>query len=121
MTTAAELVAAGFSPGQAVAVGGQFADVTAAGSSISDATALKASNANVTVTAGQGVILPNSSIGDEFEVYNTSSSVQLLVYPPTTSATINQLSAGVAGVVPPLTASKFKKRTATAWTASVSA
>lgn len=121
MTTAAELVAGGFSSGQAKAVGGQFADVVAAGTTISDATALTASNSNVTtVTAGQGVKLANTEIGDEYEVYN-AASVQLLIYPPTASATINQLSGGVAAVLAPKTAAKFKKRTATAWTGSVSA
>lgn len=122
MTTAAELVAAGFSAGQAKAVGGQFAaSVSAAGSTLSDATALVASNSNVTsVSAGQGVRLANSEIGDEYDVYNASASVDLLVYPPTSSATLNQLGAGVAGVLPPLTAASFKKRTATAWTASLS-
>lgn len=121
MTTAAELVAAGFSAGQAKAVGGQFASaVSAAGSTLADATALVASNSNVTsVSAGQGVRLANTEIGDEYDVYNASASVQLLVYPPTSSGTINQLGAGVAGVVPPLTAASFKKRTSTAWTASV--
>lgn len=122
MTTAAELVAGGFSAGQARAVGGQFANaVSAAGSSISDATALVASNSNVTtVTAGQGVKLPDTEIGDEYDVYNASSSVELRVYPPTSSGAINQLGAGVAGIIPPLTAASFKKRTATAWTASLS-
>lgn len=123
MTTATELVAAGFSAGQAKAIGGQRADVSAAGSSISDATVLKSqsSNVNVTsVTSGQGVRLADSDFGDEYDIYNASSSVQLLVYPPTSSGTINQLGAGVAGVVPPLTAATFKKRTATAWTASIS-
>lgn len=123
MTTAAELVAAGFSAGQAKAIGGQFASsVSAAGSTLSDATALVASNSNVTtLSAGQGVRLADSEIGDRYEVYNASSSVQLLVYPPTSSGTINQLGAGVAGIIPPLTAAMFKKRTATAWTANLSA
>ena len=112
MTTAAELVAGGFSSGQAKAVGGQFADVTAAGSTISDATALVASNSNVTtVSTGQGVKLANSEIGDEYEIYNASTT-PLIIYPPTSSGTINQLSAGVGMILQQSTAVKLKKRTA---------
>ena len=123
MTTATELMAGGFSAGQAKAIPGQTVDVSAAGSTIADATVLtsRASNVNVTsLSAGQGVLLPNSDFGDEYDIYNASASVQLLVYPPTSSATLNQLGAGVAGIIPPLTAASFKKRTATAWTATLS-
>lgn len=121
MTIATELVSAGFSAGQAKAVGGLFATVAAAGSTITDATALVASNSNVTVASdGQGVKLANTEIGDEYDVYNASGSIQLLVYPPTSSGTINQGTAGLAVVIPPYTAASFKKRTATAWTATLS-
>ena len=59
MTLATEVMGAGFSAGQAVALGGTTATVAAAGSTQGGATAIKASNVIVTGADGTvGVILP---------------------------------------------------------------
>lgn len=123
MATARDIMKGGFSAGQAKAIGGQVnSGVSAAGTTISDATALVSSvNVVTTVAASSGVLLPNVEIGDEVEVFNNTSTNAVTVYPPTTSATINQLSAGVGAQLSPYTSCKFKKFTATAWTGYLSA
>lgn len=119
MTTATELVSTGFSAGSGRGINGQVnATVSAAGTTIADATALKSTashNIVTTVAAGSGVLLPNSDIGDEYLVYNATGTNALSIYPPTSSATINQLGAGVAMLLSPYTAVKLKKTSATAW------
>ena len=81
-----------------------------------DATAIKAShNIVTTVGASSGVLLPNGEIGDDILVYNATGTNALTVYPPTSSATINQLSAWVGMHLSPYTAVRLKKTTATTW------
>lgn len=121
MSLASEMMTGGISAGGARAINGQVASsVSAAGSSISDATELKAGhNIVTTVASGTGVLLPNSEIGDEVLVYNAGANV-LTVYPPSGS-TINQLSASVGAQLATNTACKYKKTTATAFHAWMSA
>ena len=97
MPLAKDLVAVGFSPGQAAGAGGQIApSVSAAGTTISDATDLTASvNYVSTVAASTGVQLYFGGVGDSMVVYNGGANT-LKVYPPSTSHSINQLSAGTA-------------------------
>ena len=123
MATASEMMTGGISAGGARAINGFVnSAVSAAGTTISDATALKAShNIVTTVAASSGVLLPNSEVGDEYLVYNATGTNALSVYPPTSSATINQLSAGVAMLLSPYTACNFKKTTSTTWHAWLSA
>ena len=122
MTTAVEMMGGGLSAGASRAINGAVnSSVSAAGSTIADATAIKASHSIVTtVGSGSGVILPNTEIGDEYLIYNGTGTNALTVYPPTSSATINQLSAGVGAQLVPYTACKYKKTTATAWHAWLS-
>lgn len=124
MALALEMMRGGISAGGAKAIngaGGIQASVSAAGTTISDATPLVSSTNLVgTVAAGSGVGLPNSEIGDEVIVYNNQVTENLLVYPPS-SATINQLSASTGMLLPPYTACKFKKLSATVWVAWKSA
>lgn len=119
MSTATEMTLGGLSAGTARAVNGQFnTAVSAAGTTISDATALTSSQSTALVTtvgSGAGVKLPNSDFGDEYLVYNATGTNDCYVYPPTSTGTINQLSAGTPVLLPPYTACKFKKLTATAW------
>ena len=117
MATVTEMMGGGLSSGQARAInGGVSSAISAAGTTLAGATALVAShNIVTTVAASSGVVLPNSEIGDEFLVYNGTGTNALTVYPPTSSATINQLSAGVGMLLSPYTAVKFKKTTSTTW------
>ena len=122
MTTAVELMKGGLSAGAAKAVGGEFATaVSAAGTTLSDATALVASNSNVTtVGAASGVRLPNTEIGDEYFIYN-GTTTELTVYPPTSSGSINQIPAGTGMKLAGYTAVRLKKFTATVWQGWLSA
>ena len=122
MSTAAEMMTGGLSAGQAKAINGQFnLSVSAAGTTLSGATALVAShNAVTTVAASSGVRLADTEIGDEYLVYN-GTTTQLTVYPPTSSGTINQLTAGTGMLLAPYTAVLLKKTTATAWSGWMSA
>lgn len=125
MSTAVEMMGGGLSAGAARGVNGQFnTAVSAAGSSISDATALTVQQSTAIVTtvgSGSGVKLPNSDFGDEYLIYNGQGSNALNIYPPTSSGTINQLSAGTAMQLAPYTAVKLKKITATTWVGWLSA
>lgn len=123
MALASEMMGGGLSAGTAKAINGQVASgVSAAGTTIADATALKAGhNVVTTVGAGSGVILPNSEIADELFVYNSTGTNALTIYPPTSSSTINQLTAGTGVLLSPYTGVLFKKATSTSWTAWLSA
>lgn len=117
MALASEMMTGGISAGAARAINGLVnSAVSAAGTTITDATSLKAShNIVTTVAASSGVVLQNTEIGDEVLVYNATGTNALTVYPPTSSATINQLSAGIGMLLSPYTAVRFKKTTATTW------
>lgn len=87
MTFAKNLMGAGFSAGQAAAVGGNInLSLAAAGSAQSDATLIKASLCVATGADGtKGVILPLVQPGDSVLIFNNSAST-LKVYPPTGAA-----------------------------------
>lgn len=80
MALSKDLLGAGFSAGQATALGGNYTAVTATGSAQTDAATLSASNC---VVAGadttKGVIL-SGNVGDSCLVFNNSGST-LKVYP----------------------------------------
>ena len=123
MATALEMMGGGISAGAARAINGQVASaVAAAGTTLAGGTALVAShNIVTTVAASSGVTLPNTEIGDEILVYNATGTNQLTVYPPTSSASINQLTAGTGMLLSPYTAVRLKKTTSTTWHAWLSA
>ena len=109
MPLARDLVSVGFSPGQAGGANGQVApSVSAAGTTINDATDLVASiNYVSTVAASSGVQLYFGQVGDDMWVFNAGANA-LKVYPPSSSHTINQLSAGSAMILPINTGCMFK-------------
>lgn len=123
MALTTDVMGGGFSSGQAQAINGQNnTSVSAAGTTISDATALKASHNSVTtVGASSGVLLPHAPIGDSITVYNGTATNALSVYPPVSSHTINQLTAGVAMLLSPYTAVLLKRVSSTAWVGWLSA
>lgn len=125
MSTAVEMMGGGISAGAARAINGQFnTAVSAAGTTIADATALTVQQSVAlvtTVASGSGVKLPDSDFGDEYLIYNGQATNALTIYPPTSSSTINQLSAGTGMLLSPYTAVKLKKLTATTWIGFLSA
>jgi hypothetical protein len=122
MATAIDIMKGGFSAGSAKAINGQVqATITAAGTVITDATDLTASiNVVTTAAASTGVQLQSCEIGDEVEILNLGAN-SVKVYPDSSSATINQLSAGAAFTLATNTACKARKFTATKWMAWLSA
>lgn len=123
MSLATEMMGGGLSSGQAQAInGGVNPTVSAAGTTLATATEVTAGvNLVTTVAASSGVRLPNSEIGDEIMIYNSQVTNTLKVYPPTSSGTINQLSAGTAMTLAQFTAVRLKKLTATTWIGWLSA
>ena len=118
---ARDIMGGGTSAGQAKAMNGRVApSLTAAGTVLSDALALNATvNRITTCASGAGVRLFNGELGDELEVYNDGAS-QCIVYPHSSSGTINQLSAGSGVILPIDTCCKFRRVTTTVWIAHLS-
>jgi hypothetical protein len=93
--------------------------VTAAGTIITNATDLANPINNVTTAAtGSGVQLYEAAIGTRIMVRNGGNG-SCLVYPPTDSGTINELSAGVGFMLPARSVATFSKLTATVWIAEL--
>lgn len=84
MAISKQLMGAGFSAGQANAVGGSVnANVTAAGTAQGDATLLTAAVNNIgTAASSTGVRLPQGQPGDELVILNSGAQT-VAVYPPT--------------------------------------
>lgn len=123
MALAREMMQGGCSSGQAKAInGGVKTAISAAGTTLATATALTTSTNLVgTATALQGVSLPNGEIGDSVVVFNDGSGATIVVYPPTSSQQINQLSAGSGVQLANNVSCEFTKVTATRWIAQLSA
>lgn len=87
MTLATDIIGAGFSPMQALAIGGQVnTSLASAGSVQGNATLVNVSNCIVTGADGtKGVILPAGNTGDSVLIVNNSAS-SLKVYPPSGAA-----------------------------------
>lgn len=126
MTLAKDLMGAGFSAGQALAVGGSVNTAAAsAGSTQADATTIGASNIIVTGADGtKGVILPALNPGESVEVFNSAGST-LKVYPPTGAAiTVPGTGLGAANASYAHTTyaqATYRCLTATQWTVNKSA
>ena len=123
MALASEMMGGGLSAGQAIAINGVInPTVSAAGTTITDATALTAGcNIVTTVGSGAGVKLMSAQASDEVMVYNGQGSNALLIYPPSSSSTINQLSAGTPMSLAVWTVVRFKKIASGTWIAWLSA
>ena len=123
--SAAQLMGAGFSAGQASALVGPVptTGVSAAGTTLATATALAAvTNLVSTVASGSGVKLPTAAtVNDWCFVYNDGGANSLLVYPDASTSKINQLAVGTGITLAPNTACIFVKVTSTRWIANLSA
>jgi hypothetical protein len=122
MAMASDIMKGGTSAGQAMAINGQISPtVTAAGTTISDAFDLVASiNVITTAAASSGVQLPSAMVGDEIEILNLGAN-SVTVYPDSSSARINALTAGAGFLLAPNTAVKCRKFTTTRWIGNLSA
>ena len=116
-----QVMGAGYSAGQAIALNGSMnAAVAAAGTTQATATAIGAGNSFVTTAAASsGVVLPQGQPGDEFDVYNGGANA-VLVYPPT-GAKINSLATNGGITLATNTECHFKQWSTTQFTANLSA
>tara|TARA_R110000868_G_scaffold52597_6_gene165959 strand:- start:286 stop:651 length:366 start_codon:yes stop_codon:yes gene_type:complete len=121
MATAVDIMAGGFSAGQAQAINGQVnSTATAAGTTQGTATTITASITTfTTVAALSGAVLTDSMIGDEYVLLNLGANA-LAVYPPS-GAQIHALGANNPIFLAPNTALKLRKFTATRWAGFLSA
>lgn len=85
MAYAKELMGAGFSAGQASAVGGVYSAVTATGSTQANAANVGASMSVVASADGTKGVVLIGQVGDEVTIFNNSGST-LKVYPPSGAA-----------------------------------
>lgn len=124
MALSKDLMGAGFSDGQARALGGNYAAITATGSTQADAATLTASNCVVAGADGtKGVILAGN-IGDSVWVFNNSAST-LKVY-PNSNAAISVAGTGLGSANAAFSQLTYKvtiyiKVTATQWLAMTTA
>ena len=121
MVTAVDIMAGGFSAGQAQATNGQVnSTATAAGTTQGTAAAITASvTVFTTVASLSGGVLTDSMIADEYEILNLGANA-LAIYPPS-GAQIHALGANNPIFLAPNTAVKLKKFTATRWAGFLSA
>lgn len=103
-----DYVSGAFSAGQAAALGGSIAaTVTAAGTVITDATDITASkNIVTTASADQGVQLYYMAAGESQIVFN-NTTVNIKVYPGSSSMRINLAAAGAGVNLAPQTFCEF--------------
>lgn len=119
---ARQIMGAGFSAGQAQALGGSGSTgLTSLGSSITDALQLTTANNIISSAASStGVKLPAGSPGDQIIIYNGGGQT-VAVYPPNTTSTINSGSAGAGFNVANTKSAVFKYVTGSAVIALLSA
>lgn len=124
MAYAKELPGAGFSAGQALAIGGQYNAITATGSTQADAATITASMGIVTGADGTKGVILSGQVGDEVTIFNNAGST-LKVYPETGGAiAVNGTGLGTTNAAfSHLTykAAKYNKLTTTQWVVIVSA
>lgn len=126
MAMAKELVNAGFAPGQAVAIGGQYVALTALGSSLATCAPVTASMVVVASADGtKGVTLPAVEVGAEIWIFNNSGST-CPVYPDASTVAICVPGTGLGSVgsaYSQLTykTSIYKRVTSTQWLVCTSA
>lgn len=124
MAIKTHLIALGTAPKLASAIVGASdqGGLTATGNSITTAFAIAGGFAGfTTVPAGTGAQLPPVDIGDDVFVANLSASQALLVYPDSSANTVQGGSAGAGFSVAANKSAIFKKVSATAWGAILSA
>lgn len=123
MAIAVRLLGSGVPPQAAVnTVGDVASGLTATGTVITDAYDLTAVNSHFsTVASGTGCQLIACSPGDTQMVFNGQGTNALLVYPPSSTETIQGGSAGAGFSVAANKTAIFTKYTATVWGANLSA
>lgn len=123
MALAREIMQGGLSAGTAKAMNGNVkTGISAAGTTLATGTALTASTSLVsTATSLQGVVMANGDVGDSVIVFNDNTGVTIVVYPPTSSQQINQLSAGTGMNLANNTFVELYKVSSTRWIAQLSA
>ena len=123
--TSAQLLGAGFSPGQASALvsSSTTTGISAAGTTLGTATDLTTSlNLVSTAAAGSGVSLPAGyTTNDALLVFNDATGNSFYVYPETASVQINQMAVGLGVLIPNNTSCIFIKVSTTRWVANLSA
>lgn len=124
MALAKDVMGGGFSAGQALALGGNYAAITATGSAQTDAATLSASNCVVAGADGTKGVILTGDVGDSVWVFNNSGST-LKVYPNTGAAiAVAGTGLGTANAAfSQLTykTTEYKKITSTQWLANTSA
>lgn len=122
MALAKDMMGAGLPAAAALSMGGALkTSISAAGSSITDATDLTASkNVITTATAGQGVQLTAMAVGESQIVFNATNAA-IRVYPGSSSAQINQLTAGAGATLPSYSVCEFHQVSSTRVLANLSA
>ena len=122
MPLAKNLMSAGFSAGQANALGGTMFNltITAAGSTQGTATALVAdTNVITTATSLQGVQIYNGQIADSQTIFN-QTLVPIYVYPPSGDS-INQLAVNTGFILSPQPGAVVEKVSNSQWIGILSA
>lgn len=122
MGLAFNVMRGGLSAGQAKSLNGAIATgLTASGTIITNAFDLVADvNVIGTCASGAGVQLPSCEIGDYLWIYNGGAN-QCLVYPDSSSAQINQITAGSAMTLAVNTSALYIRISTTRWLANLSA
>lgn len=124
MSIKRHLMGLGVPPQTASAIAGGAAGggITALGTNLATAFQITGSFAGfTTVGSGTGAALPSVDPGDEVFVSNLSASQALLVYPDSSSNTVQGGSAGAGFSVAANKSATFKKVTTAAWGAILSA
>lgn len=123
MALAYDMMRGGVSAGTAKGLNGQANTSITAGTTQTQAgaTSLTASTNVITTvtTSGDGVIIPNSEVGDSINILNLGANT-CTVYPPT-SGRINQLSTNGGFSLAANTAVTLRKFSSTRWMAFLSA
>ena len=121
--TAAQLMGAGFSPGQASALVSSSVGtaISAAGTTRGTATALaKSINLVSTAAAGSGVALPTGyTTNDTLLVFNDGTGNSFFVYPDAATSRINQMAVGIGVLLANNTSMILIKVSSTRWVANL--
>jgi hypothetical protein len=124
MTSAAsKLMGLGMPPALAIRLGGNPTSKTGIGTSQASGAPLVLGEFSLLVTAGGNTAftLPNVDIGDEIEVFNTTSTAALVFPPAGLSANINNGTTDASISLAQNKYARFKRLTATLWMSGLTA
>lgn len=122
-SSAKTLMASGMAAGQAKLVGGDVVSKAGVGTAQVGATQLSVGEYTLLTTAGGATafVLPNCNIGDECEVYNTTSTAALIFPPAGIGGTINGGSGDASVSLAQNKVALFKRLSATNWASGLTA